>query len=288
MEGLSLCELIEFYDARDLFFGRGNYRNKQRIQEGFRCLQKSHHPEARYACSLFHHERIQGIGHAEMVLEASATESDNPISLCYAGLVGAINPTLVRKAAEKGHPYAMAHMYTIEWSEKAAKAGDRFALGWLGDHLWYRVKDYPRALAAFKEAAQLGDVHGMNAYGTHAFAKDQVERYMWLGKAASINGDWHVLLQWTETALKRYKDGTCGKLDTIIMCGRVVNKYLITVSSDDRHIAREVASLYRKCMRMAQTATRCWLLCAKQCGLYKDVAQLVARMVWADRDTFLE
>lgn len=45
----------------------------------------------------------------------------------------------------------------------------------------------------------------------------------------------------------------------------------------------QYASILAKKVERVRTTVFCWLLCAYTLGLYKDVAQLVARMVWDQR-----
>ena len=100
-------ELIEFYDARDLFVGKGNYHLKQDLTEGWRRLRACAHEEALYVCSLFPEGPPASAQEAKRVFLA---QGENVVALCYAGLMNGVDRELLRRAAEKGHLFAQGQM----------------------------------------------------------------------------------------------------------------------------------------------------------------------------------
>ena len=81
---------------------------------------------------------------------------------------------VLRRAAEKGHPFAQGQLATLtrdkealEWAQRAARNHDREGLWKLGDcfeHGRGVTQDLTRAAAAYKESAELGYSDGMVSY----------------------------------------------------------------------------------------------------------------------------
>lgn len=281
-----LNELVEFYNARDQFLGHGNYLGRQDMVCGLDRLRLSHHPEAQYVSRLFPN------GVPAKTIEAMdifLAQGRHPIALCYAGLVCYTSVSHLVEAASLGHPHAQSYVIHCTRTpgrrldaikEAATVGGDRMAYCALGDFLWNNDRD--AAIAAYKVSAHLGYGHGMHMYAKRGFTIAYPERYKWYAQSAGITGEWSKFLRKTRQQLQLYDHGK-GHPAVLLMIGRMLKD-----QEKERYSAERVVHMYRCCIVKAREAVLCWLLCGRRLGLYKDVNQMVARMVWSDRHEFLE
>lgn len=290
-EGLTREELVEFYDARDQFLGYGNGDCKQDVHAGYRRLLASRVPEAQFVCSLL----PQGPCSDKVELKhVFMSYGDHPIALCYAGIVFDFDLVMLRRSAVLGHAVAMAvfstcvasYVDTFEWAERSARLDDR--LGWyrLGMcHLYGKgcKMDDSAARNALKRSAELGYADGMREYSRFSHISVP-EQCMWLGRAAVVDGYWMPLARKATEYLETDEYAALFTMGTIFTKHQNVFEYDLENPLDS---VSKVMNLYKDCIIAAKDATHCWLLCARRLHFYKDVAQLVARLVWAARPTFM-
>lgn len=224
-------DLINFYDARDLFNGVGNYDEEQDLSEGLKRLRACHHEEAVYVCSLFPDGPPESSEEARRVFKS---QGDNPIALCYAGLVHFFDYERLERAANMGHHFAQGCIArrktdreSFDWSIRAASNHDRAGLCWLGYCFEYGIgvaKDLMKAAAAFKESAELGYGKGMRGYALIAFEKSDPQRYLWLGRAAHRSTFNILFLEETVEQLSAHHKRQ-GNVPVLLMIGRMLKGY---------------------------------------------------------------
>lgn len=295
-EGLSLPELVEFYDARDLFLGLagGTIRADHRLVEGFWRLQKSKHSEAQYVCSLF----SDGPPVSYTTAFETLYRHGGLVGFCYAGILYR-RMDMIKQAAELGHPLALGYVAmegwswndgdTVEWAQRAADAGDRLGMYILANCLWYdeyaTTNDNKEALQLYHQSARLGDLDGMIQYGQLKFCKFEAKRYYWLGRAAGKSQEWGRVLYEAGKHVQFYNGQSA---EVLLMIGRVIKKWKrSTMAPEKEAVATNAVRLYDTCIARARNAVLCWLQCASKVGLYKDVARLIAQEVWSSRHVFM-
>lgn len=284
---MNVDNLVAFYDARELFISWRDYR------KGFVLLQQCPHPEAVYVCSLF----PRGLPKTKEEIAATFLAQGTAIATCYAGFFYVFRNELFYDAARRGVPLAMAECawfergaIRFEWAQKAAKAGEREGMMLLGDCFWRGdgcVQDTVQATEMYKQAADLGHEHGMINYAVRRFSRDDFERYEWFGRSCVTSGHWYALVDETLEHVRRYDDGN-GNVACLFVIGRAWNGHENRVANRHRTTVCRAVRMYKETIEQARAAVLCWLLCARYRGLYKDVAKIVAAMVWTDRHTFMD
>lgn len=263
VEGLTLEELVEFYDARDQLLGVGNYyADKDEIMGKYR-LNKSMHPEAVWF--------MESYGHLDR---------NDPRSLCYHG-VDEQDPELLEIAANLGHPLAQA---LCDLSEEAALQHDRIGLYNFG---MYLIEDDNHALGntMIHESAKLGYADALVAVGDVTY--DPFEKFVWYEKA-SRKGEPDRFISTLKDCLVSYDRGE--PVD-----GRILyhayhhmdwdGSFLHERFIHDTSICNRVVDLCKALDVKARRATLAWMLVAKRLGIYRDVARLIGRMIWDGRVT---
>ena len=73
----------------------------------------------------------------------------------------------------------------------------------------------------------------------------------------------------------------------VFTIGSILYGQEIATTAKQHNTAVIVVGLYMDCIKRARNAVLCWLLCARNKCLYRDVSQLVAHLVWNERHAFL-
>lgn len=281
-------ELIEFYDARDQFLGRGNSLRHQDTVQGLKRLQASRVPEACYIGNLF-----WSIPRSREEIKRVLLANPNATTLAYAGMVNGWDEDLVQQAVDMGNTYAMGEMANrlnvlaetaFRLAKAAADAGVRGGLAMLAfcyDKGLGCKADGIRSRAAYKQATELGDAHGMTMYAVQAFLPDNPERYRLLGRAACLTSSWYTF----DNDVSRYvsiyyAQGSCPSV--LITVGSFLKERPCVPSTQ----MSQIIDAYNQCMYKTRNAVLCWILIARKMGLYKDVARLIAQEVWNDKEAF--
>jgi hypothetical protein len=287
--------LIKFLNARDalLTTSKGSFLSFNLVNAllVFRECQ-DYCPEAAYIINAIvphqqHNECFSAPKLKSILLEY---DSSNPIALCYAALIDAIDRNLLQKAAELGHPYAMLQwaMYQgaehrLHYLKLAANAGDRDALHNIGVLMRARViESFNVSIAeCYLQAAYLGQTSAMY-YLLHDYP--DVEKCYWVGKCATISRNSFYVLRFFDAALDAKNDTASLRL---FIVGQVFNNQNLSEIAYTDDLLPEVVKLERKSvafynatLKRKQAATLSWMSCAKVLGIHKDVAKLVGMLVF--------
>lgn len=193
----------------------------------------------------------------------------------------ACKPSLIRKAAEMGHPLAQAAMgYSgepdaIDWARKSAAQGERE-----GYHILARLCDDD--LKLHHEAARRGHVLSAHECGTRMSSEDH-RKWALLGiwwpynvstdafdNAASV----------VQTRFQSTQDDSLRK--SMFMIGYVAERARIK-RNIRRHAHSDAMAFFVRCSRRTRDAVNCWLAVARRLGVVKDVRRMIGIMIWETR-----
>ncbi len=273
-----------------VFLGLNN--QSQNLGEGLRLARGCQHELAQWLVRAFPGGPPATKKEArERLLKLGEDMAPRGRALCLAGLVGAANIALLRRAAERGDALAMGWMGSraigseaLAFAEKSAAQGDPlglFAAAMLRGRGSVPMddEDTRRLLRA---AAEGGWVAAMYEYGWRCGASG--ERYRWWGRAAAEGMEcagrrmqeeapeqlalWQkdptarALVVWQlGAALRGRVQGDCAQARAAAACVKLVDGWTSS----------------------AREALWCWMSVARRLRVVKDVARLIARMCWQDR-----
>ena len=123
----------------------------------------------------------------------------------------------------------------------------------------------------FRKAADMGSRNGMRYYARAVYKIDDIRRYQWLERSNPKTAG--IILGPQE--IQYLKHNEQGAIKYYI--GRILDS--LTCSDVDYG----AVSYYQRELRNAQRATITWLLCAPRLGIYKDLAHLIGRLLYAAR-----
>jgi hypothetical protein len=287
---------IKWLDAVDALLGDGNVESD--IAEGLRLARECEHDDAKWLVSLFPDGPPPTKEEAKRVFLAQANDPRAMFFGAYTCWMGDRDENLVRRAAYLGYAPAQAEVAlwsegheSVAWAEKSAGQGDRDGLYQLGECLWNGEgcdKDANKALLLYKEAAQRGHLWAQLRYGTHAFQKNDWERYVWWGRAANQGcpGAQSGLVD-VAAELMKLRDWN-GRWRRVLFEVGAACKGHVDVFSRYRNdravlaIERAVA-LHEEWCADAERAICCWVWIARKKKIVKDIRTAIAKMLWADK-----
>ncbi len=148
-------------------------------------------------------------------------------------------------------------------------------------------------LALYKKAAELGHVMAQWSYGRLAFAEDQPERYVWCGMACARGMFCHDLINDSERVFALVRSGMTGSVcKAAFVLGDLFVKHTDSASqtvfgkgttSAQWAFVSGLMDLYRKWEENAKNAIMCWTICASRLKLYKDVRQIISKLLWKEK-----
>jgi hypothetical protein len=178
----------------------------------------------------------------------------------------------------------------------------------LATQLWDRHQpgDEKRAIALYKQSADLGDVHGQFYYGMHGFDVLDWRRYYWIGQAAfRVAGrfpfeeavtEWLDLLDNEGLSLYEgrgrivFEIAPANKLsvdalsETLTMlCDSDSDSFYGAGDEEDAQtveMLQRVVALYDAGLARARAALRCWSMVARRLRVVKDMRVLIAQTAW--------
>ncbi len=295
-----------FYARRVLLSGKD-----KRLREGLELARQSEHPDARFLVSLFPEGQPWTVAEAVAVF---LSRSDDARCLCWAAELGGPARAEVRQgAALPGYTPAQWLVCTLKYApllllEQAVADGDAYAMTLLASRLWREeeeedsvdeeddvvdvASDNLRAEVLWRQAALLGDPSAQIALAERCCEKDSNERFMWARRSA-MQGDYRAmscLLGWAGKQLERFESGASGaNVFQIGMAFRGKSSWSSCCpDADFRDRGRRAIELYKKWLREARTSVLCWVWCAQQLEVGKDMRLLIARLVWEDRAVWSE
>jgi hypothetical protein len=208
---------------------------------------------------------------------------------------------LLRRAAELGYVPAQAEWAwccgveteRYERAEKTAAQGDRNGLFELGYCLWNGLgceRDRNRAVAFWKEAAELGNRLAQFRVGRDAFAARDWQRFHWLGKSAAWGyaSALTELQSATREQLELFDEGSVSGR-AVFELGATFKEHVDTangmvfdelVDVKDLKTAQRCVELHGEWTTAAQVAIECWLVISMRRGVVKDIRLGIARLLW--------
>ncbi len=296
-------ETRAWYAARDTFLGL-NMREKD-LKEGLRLARDCGHDDARWLTLLFDREPPADAEAAKAVFVAQGGDKR---ALCFAAMVATVDRDLVRQAAEAGYALAQALVAgwddrgeAVAWAQRAANQREPLGMLKLASFYWLGracAEDQAKAVALFREAAELEQVSAMYNYAKRGLGEADPERYAWLGRAAARGHD-AAAMELTLAAEKQVG------LMRVLRSGRVVlaigealrehvdvgARTVFELACDEPYLecAEKVLELSATWTRQAQEAIRCWLMIGRrQRGTNRDVRMVIAKLLWRDRGAWSE
>ncbi len=249
-----------------------------------------HDKDARFLVSLFPGDAPRSKKEAIDVFRSH----DDPRSMCWtAVMVGEINADselLVRRSAEAGYEWAMCSSGVRRWGEKARAWVEQAAAKDEPDALaavsvWYLVGegvevDVIRSDALCRRAALLGCSWGQLFCAQDCCVADSTEQFEWYRRSA-IQGNGTALRHLVKTAREQvqlYEQSGSGRLLFEIRAAIAGNQDWSKADSiEDVILAGERAlAIYNQWIADARRSILCWLWCAKQREVSKDIRLLIA------------
>jgi TPR repeat protein len=293
---MEMSELFKWWDLLDDIVQHALSSDEfaQHVELARACF----HPDSKWLASLFPRGCLAPGVDPESVLRG---QGHDPRALF---LVGACSKSLaeVRRAAELGYSPAQAAcgaaigdaQESFSWLQKAAAQRNRDAIFRLG--MCYRAGegcecDPAKAIALWREAAELEHPEAQHFWAMTGCAEDDWRRYEWLGKAAARKYQQSALLlvEAAESQLRLWDSGWDGGR-VLLELGRVFKGHLaqatifgISCGDDECAAAQRCVHLHDQWTAMARAAIACWLAIARRFDVAKDVRLLVAETLWDER-----
>jgi hypothetical protein len=291
------AEEIKWWNALDLIKESSGYSDK--LNPGIQLARECRHPDAQWLVSLL----PAGVEVTSACLRnvlMGQTQDARALHLLFA--TGSAFGGL-RRAAEMGYAPAQALLAksvvpilvedAFSFAEKASSQGHRDGHMLLGQcYLSGRgcAKDRLRAIALFKEAAELDQEVAQGFYGTLVYGELDWERYYWWGRA-SVKG--HKLQLYVDAILQlllpQFEKNACGrKLHTVapvirahmnVAKCRVFEHYVAHATVID---LRRVLALHDAMMHRARQAIACWSMAGRRRGVVKDIRVIIAKKLWEE------
>jgi hypothetical protein len=324
MNGASLrqhAEQVKWWDVLD------QIALDRDFVQGRAMARECRHPDALWLLSLSPSD-----DHAAMTAALEACGED-PRALYLrdltidVGVFGTNDHALCRRAAERGYAPAQAARSAasqgaaaLAWAELAADQGDRTGLFRLGDWFWNKAAegerdrwrlaardgrtpdlaecagDRSRALALYKEGAELGARDAQYAYGRHGYRVTEWQGYRWIGRAAARgchDARWWLAEQ--SRAHVRLPEGGWGRV--VFEIGRALRliagedgsvPFCATPGTDCARSVRQCVAWHRQWSDAARAGIDCWSIGALRMGVPYDIRLIVVTLVWEDRAVWSE
>jgi len=293
MDKLSQADWIKWLNIRDEITGTGNlypgdWENKMHLALQSECEEAQWLLDTLIDCPTL--EAVQ----------ATLMEKDDPRSLVYLYCFNEFHPStsrsqnipLLEKSAECGNIFAQALLSLIlyargnedvkmlRYAQNAAKYGERMAIYILGSHSLYVMMNVAESKDHYMRAASLGDHDSMEYCIESCETLDDLIRIKYICSMYAI-----------------------GRINHIHMADEMTNSFsndkaVIEFDREFRYSSRSQAPdllelVLDRNRRRAQTLRQnarasiiTWIICAKRMGFYKDVRQIVSRLLWSELHLF--
>ncbi len=208
----------------------------------------------------------------------------------------------IRRAVDLGNAFAQARMAIetedeerFRWAEKSAAQGERDGFYWVGQ--CYRdgsgcVKDAERAREYFLVSAELGDVYAMVRVGEF-FDKDDPQRFVWFGRAASNGGSSLNFLKEMSGQIHNFSSET-RNANVVFAIGRALKGY---VDNESRTIfgrsnnfctrigpANQALHFYKFQLQSYRASVDSWTIVGLRNKVVKDIRKMIGKMIWDARE----
>jgi hypothetical protein len=291
-----LQQVLAWYKIRDTLFGQNNCG--QDIKKALELASVCEHPNAVWLTTLF---AGRAVASCEVARQVFLGCENDPRALCFAGVVG--DPfDEVRRAAGLGDAFAQSWMAWrtvggegFRWGEKSAAQGERDAFYYLGHCRLYGlecVKDLERAKENFLVAAELGNVDAMEHFG-ELLDKCDPQRFLWLGRAATSNGECVFFLNEIIDQVRNLNLGT-GYPNVVFVVGRALKRH---VDNERRTIfaksarfdtyvgpANQALCFYEFQLQSYRQAVDSWTIVGLRTNVVKDIRKMIGKIVWDSRE----
>jgi hypothetical protein len=189
---------------------------------------------------------------------------------------------------EYGDYFALIQV-RLEWLEKAANQNNPQAMDWLGVWFRYEGNDKEKAVSYHRAAARLGWERAMISFARmlrdgEGYAKDLRQEVIWGAKSSSY--EFGVILQGVR--LEVQKKGDCNQLCYSLGWGLFWYKYEMgrwKYQSDRNQVfGSRCLVYYCSCVELQQKSIFTFLLCWNRVTGVKGPGQIIAQMVWEQRE----
>ncbi len=291
-------ERIKWWDALDTILE--GHRDEEEVAKGLQMARECQHEDAKWLASLFPADEALAISRMREVLLVHQKDA-RAVFIAWALDDDSDDNAPLLRAAEMGYALAQAVLSwgtttgedKLAWAEKAAAQGNRQGLFQLGDNLLLgRVceKDEVRAVALFKEAAELGDADAQLRFGEVAFGAFDWERFHWWALAASRGRGANQFVPAMLELVELFEAGKHGRIlaevapamkgNLDVANGKAFRFY---VGSTNVEKLEQVVVLYQVCLARARQAIVCWSMVGVRLGVMKDVRVMIAQVAWTER-----
>jgi hypothetical protein len=289
----ALQQLLAWYKIRDTLLGEN--KTKQDIKKALELASVCEHPNAVWLTKLFGGRDISSHDEARQVF--LGCEND-PRALCFAGLLVGTFEEIGRAAglddafAQAGMAWRTGDEECLRWAEKSAAQGERDGFYWLG--ICYRdgiacEEGVERAKEYFLVAAELGHVYAMIQFGKF-FAKDDLQRFFWLGTAAASGKSLHFLNEMSDQ-IRNFGSGT-GYAKVVFVFGRALKGH---INTEKRTIfgqgyssyigpANHALRFYEFQLQSYRKAVESWTIIGLRNKVVKDIRKMIGKMIWESRE----
>jgi hypothetical protein len=263
---------------------------------GTDALRECRHPGALWLAAL-----VSDCVSQQDITRALRSQGDDRRALFLLGRL-TFREELVQRSAEMGYAPSQARFNdwredgdeeAFSWAEKAVSQGDRWGAWRLAGFLAEGrgcERDQAKALALWRQAAELG--HGASQYclGTHGYGPDDWQRYLWWGRAV-VRGSWQARSDLIAAARRELEslDAGCGRGRVMFEIGAAHSELLkketmmATLRGDEVELVQRCAALFEKSVALARSAIGCGLAATMRLGLVHDVRRVVRRLLWQER-----
>ncbi len=297
-------DLRHWYKVRDTLLG-WNFA-PQDVARALALVRDCKHEDGRWLARLF-----RGVASVtkDEAKEVFLAQGDDARALCFAARVSTFDDALMRRSAELG--YAAAQVWLSLWSDdpcekwalaqQAFSQHERTAVALMAEYLWHGqvcLKDEKRSLQLFREAAKMDHVLSQHYLAVRGYEARHPKRYKWFGLAAANgNGDSRDLLvaaaaeqvaQWEEgvdcaTLVTAIGAACKGHVDVEMRC-----VFVAAMSAEEAAAVANAVELSAGAAALARDAVLLWLCFAERMGGFKDPAQMIAKLLWAERSAWCQ
>jgi hypothetical protein len=151
-------------------------------------------------------------------------------------------------------------------------------------------RNLDKAIAAYKQAAKLGDVTAQMQVGELAFGELDWERYRWWGRAAARGWRGTTIINSVSRLLVYFKQGQLGRVLFEIAPACKAHLDVLNQRAFGCYVSEElwegllfVITLFEARCKLAKRAIDCWSIVGLRLGVAKDIRVMIAQIAWEHR-----
>ena len=276
----------EWLDARDVFLGR-NWR-AQDIGRGLAMARASQHPLCQRLAAIYCEMGDSALADKRLVLARLREEGDEDCELMLLrGWLAGFDEAVVQRAAEMGSARGAGLMAARgrgetkrEWAERAMAGMDPQGFFEMSKYV-REMGDEARADVLLRDAAELGWVQAQVDLASKE-KNDAMKRMEWLCKCFRYNP--RVMGEEVENLIEQLRKDEENAAKVLFYFGETHRDNVETAASWlPAKIREDAFRVWKENSSKTRDAVVCWILCARQLHVHKDVRRIITTMVWESR-----